>query len=547
MKLKLLFLPLLTFMLTFSSCEQNQSAHNDEGDSHQNDGDDDKDKEDKGEEEEGGEEQKEKTLLASFYDDIANKNFTVTNSSRKELFCGDYGYSEEIFGMDDFAILQITDEGIFEAHKLASGDYEIHGMLSPNKNIDYNLFSYNFMAILDITKPNWTLMPDKVRYQVFTTSQQVSYNLLNAGMFDNVEDIESVILKAGINGNKYELTVRYYADSMLDEQKITISDVGTTKNEKLEELSKKEPVAQTTWSQYQLDGMEGYGFTDIPFFSTFGLGIKLYFNYFVINGSAVTVFEIYDYLGSKEDEAVIADELENLYGFLPHQHQSDGIYSYYKSYLGDINLLVQFKYVSRNEIEYIEQEAFPYGYTQLSYAYVAAETDLSEDDLNALFTEVNLPTLDLDMDRLARLYKIEYKDIYNQSIMEDEEYIAICEALGLDVGPMYEHYFSLFLEVSDNELDYDYIVSLLDSFISDLKTSGFVIRPECQDYEEESIKDAPNGVLSFDFYKNELPYGGIDIYLFGSYGDFETFNGTVEIVYEEYTELGINVLMSSVE
>ena len=74
-----------------------------------------------------------------------------------------------------------------------------------------------------------------------------------------------------------------------------------------------------------------------------------------------------------------------------------------------------------------------------------------------------------------------------------------------------------------------------------------MIRPECQDYEEESIKDAPNGVLSFDFYKNELPYGGIDIYLFDSDGDFETFNGTVEIVYEEYTELGINILMSSVE
>ena len=107
-----------------------------------------------------------------------------------------------------------------------------------------------------------------------------------------------------------------------------------------------------------------------------------------------------------------------------------------------------------------------------------------------------------------------------------------------------EEYFSLFFEVKDKDTDYDYIVDLLDVFRKDLKENGFVIRPECEADDMYSIDVAPNGTISYDLYEENNLVGGLDIYLNGSADDFETFNGTVEIVYELYTELGLNVLFS---
>lgn len=546
MKNKLFIISILSMLLAFNGCNNGINNNQNKDEQTPSESQDDDKPEDiipSEDDPDDDDDVPQKNLLDYFYEDIEGKNFTVSSKAKKELFCGEYGYSEEILNGDEFAILPITNKGIFEAHKLENGDYEIHGMLSPNKNIPYNLFSYNFMAMTDIKKTEWKYIQSTDRFQMFANNRTFD-SLVNAGMFENVEYVETIYLKEGIN-SKYELTVKYFSESMIDDEKINITNVGTTENLKMKELGKTEPVVQTEWNDYQIRGMTEYGFADIPFFSTFSLGLKLYFNYFAINGTGVTVFEIYDYLGKKQDEEVIADELVNLYGFELYAHQDEGVYSYYKSYLDEINLLITFKYVPVDEIlPATDRVAFPYGYTQIAFAYVAAEKDLNKEELDTFLEDAHLPAVDVDMDKIARIYKIEYRDIYNKNVMEDPNYISACEALEEEVGPMYEEYFSLFFELKDKDADYDYIVDLLDTFRKDLKENGFVIRPECEADDIYSIDAAPNGTISYDLYEEDNLVGGLDIYLNGIADDFEAFNGTVEIVYELYTELGLNVLNS---
>ena len=295
MKNRILVSILLSALLSLVGCTNNepinddnhQQEQNNNNDNNNNNNDDNNPPDDDGGDDDSGEEIVIKTILDNFYDDIKGKNFTVTSSTKKEMFYGEYGYSEEIFGVDDFAILPVTNKGIFEAHKLESGDYEIHGMLSPNIGLkdEYHKFSNNFMGMEAIEKKSWRSLSNGAKFQLFNNEKTLK-SLVGVGMFEDEENIETIFLENG-SVSKYVLTVKYFSDALKDDEKISITDVGTTENIKVKELGEKEPVALTAWTDYQLRGMQEYGFTDIPFFSTFTTGVQLVFDYFVINGTAV--------------------------------------------------------------------------------------------------------------------------------------------------------------------------------------------------------------------------------------------------------------------
>jgi hypothetical protein len=120
-------------------------------------------------------------------------------------------------------------------------------------------------------------------------------------------------------------------------------------------------------------------------------------------------------------------------------------------------------------------------------------------------------------------------------MMTSPDFIEMLKEKGLEPGPVFGEYFSLYL-VSEEE---DYLCSTLDTFISYLKQLGFAIRIGFEDYDSLPIKQMPNGI-GFDLF-DEDGYPSVSFDFYTKSLDTGKYEGSMEIVLTQYTELAQKV------
>jgi len=468
-------------------------------------------------------------FIEDFYQDIEFGSYVADNGVSKQTFYGEKGIlveNEE----ESYGFVKVEEQGIFEFHVKEDGDYEVHGMLSPNSELPLFRFAYCFSQILDLDSDLFSFVQEKGFYHL--EADTYAKNVFSyLGLLTDVDNIKEANLYQNSNGYLFESV--YEDDSTVY---ITITDIGKTKNKKMDTFASTKKEKQTEWNDYQKKAISYYGFWDIPFFSSYTLGLQLYFQTITLNGLPLTACLCYDYLSSKDSEASIASELENRFGYQEHSSSKQGgVYVYSKPYNADMDLFVSFRFVDVTELSADDAIAYPYGYMQVSYSYAPSEKDFTSDELDTQLLSLNYPAMGLDDSKLDRIYEISYKESQNEAMMTSPDFIEMLKEKGLEPGPVFGEYFSLYL-VSEEE---DYLCSTLDTFISNLKQLGFAIRIGFEDYDSLPIKQMPNGIgfdlfdgdgyplVSFDFYTKSLDTG--------------KYEGSMEIVLTQYTELAQKV------
>ena len=468
-------------------------------------------------------------IVERFYKVLKDSNFTASDGEFTQKFYGENGFTSDVPDQEQVAILRMGEQGIFEAHKLESGDYEVHGMLSPNYELPYTSFMLNFTFLNEIEFNKWKKYDDD-EYFFYPSPSDLTI-LANLGIVGDVNSVEKVHLSENPLDGSFKVIFKYYEETPLTDLEIDVYDIGKTVNEKLLAFSKTTVNPQTSWNAYQLKAMQVYGFENIPFFSTYDLGLKLYFDKIALSGIEVTLFQVYDYLASKADEAIIEDELVKKYGYYKHPSSDDeGIKVYQKDVTSDRSLRMEFKYLTLEEVEADQRIAFPNGYLQVNYSYVPLEDDLTISEMNEIFTNAVIPNISLNSEDVERIYKISYKDLYNNAALYDEEVLAALKEKGLEPGPLYEEYCSIYITV-DDPIN---IVDKLEDFRDDLKDNNFVIREGFEELDSLLITELPHGCIGYDNLNK--PYSSVDIYYYDS--SLLEYTGTIEILVTKYTELG---------
>ena len=482
--------------------------------------------------------------IKDFYNDLEVKNYTVSDNETTQIFYSDDALIYEKINQVNTGVVKMK-QGIFEIHETSLGEYETHGMITPNTELSLFDGCNNFYDFSYIPQTKWT--KNKKTYVLRPTASNFSVLIYTGYFASNDKDYISEIVLSKKKAHEYVIDVNY-KQSALDAKirenyQIVFNNFKKNKNEKLDNYIKSTTVtAQTGWNEYQLSALNTYGFNDLPFLSSYTIGMKL--SFIRISGYASGGYAciLYDCMSDVSKENSIASELEGL-GFV-----KKGNKSYRKaSTLPNLDFNATYSFITHEEIEKMVSQgeasegdllAYPNGYMQILFAYSFSEEEITLDNLNNVLTSsMELGEME-PSSYINKITHIDYKDALNEEAVTDEEYIAMFEELGVEPGPLYDELASYYLYI-DNEND---AVSYIDNYRTSIKEAGYFFNNVNEgDKESMSIKDMTSRCVEYYKYDgvHSMPKYVIDIYLFNSgEGDF-SWNGVVEIVITKYTDLGI--------
>ena len=468
--------------------------------------------------------------LDYFYSSIEGMNFSVNDNEYEQIFYSHDAMIQNITGQRQTGIVRLKDQGIFEIHTLDNGEFETHGMLSPNFELEYTDFLNNFYRIKYLDKSNWRTKEDGYTLPIVTGAYS---NLTETGYFVKDEEglIENIKLTADETKREFYINVKYEETAKKEDFILTIKDIGNCKNEKLENYVKTALITrQTDWNDYQMSAIKAYGFWDVPYFQAFTKGLKLYFQSYAAYGSGGYIFLAFDYMSDKNKETEYARELQLLGYTRDSTLEGDGVNAFVQEETPGYNRVISFKYIPVEEIDSYERVAFPYGYMQVSYNYALSERTSSVQETDELLNSVDLPSIsDPDLN-IKKVTIIDYKKMMNDEAMSEEN-IAIFEEAGIEPGPVYDIYCSIFFYI-DKKAD---AIAFIDDYMESIDRK--IYRPTELFDDGDSIEDIY--MNSAEYYHVDFkgrPESVIDIYLNDS--SYQTWTGVVEFVITKYTETG---------
>ena len=483
--------------------------------------------------------------IKDFYAELDTRNFTASDGETTQIFYHENAIMYKATGQVDYGVVKMKDQGIFEIHETSVGEYESHGMITPNTDLDILDGCNNIHDIVAISANKWKLNGDN-SYTI-KPSANVYNVLIYTGYFlsDDRTKIKEILLKK-TKAEEYRIDVVYTESKSLN-YSITINNFGKNSNQKLDEFINNTTIqAQTEWNEYQLSAFEAFGLQDVPFLEAYTIGLKLYFQRVSSYASGGYICILYDCMSNVSKEADIANELVEL----GYTLKGDKYYAKETETLG-VFFGVQYAFISYEEIEEMVERgetspgnllAYPTGYMQIVFAYSFEERGSSFEELNnVLSSSMHLPAFN-EASYVKKITALDYKDSFNTAILEDEEYLEIFASLGLEPGPIYDEYISFFFYI-DGASD---ATTFLDNYRASLYGSGYLFN-QVNDYDVESKSIAEMSTKCVEYYKNasgtNKPQYVLDMYLYDSSqsGDFD-YNGVVEIVLTKYTDLGVQVI-----
>lgn len=479
--------------------------------------------------------------IEDFYTDLESRNYTVSDGEITQKF-----YSENAImfinkGQVNTGVVKLN-QGIFEIYESSEG-YQTHGMITANTTLDILDGCHNFHYLSYISITNWEkLSSDTYRLRL---TKNVSRILPYTGYFlaDDWTSIDRITLTKTDN-HAYSLSFKYIKSRSKDNYSVKLSNYKKNKNAKLDDfISTAVVTKQSEWNEYQLSALNNYGLSDVPFLSSYSLGMKL--NFLAFPGSIEGICFIYDCLPLSVDMSKIGDELISK-GF---EKDSDYRYHLNTEVIG-VALNLEYHYVTYSEIEEMVIQgyasegdllAYPDGYIQYVYSHGTVEVTSSISEINSKYMSTLGLSDFVDESYISKVGYTDYKDMLNNAAMSDPEFLEMFEYIGEEPGPIYESYASIYLYIES----IDDAVSYIDSYRTSLESNGYIFSsPYEEDNKDKSIIDLVS--KSAGYYhpyldNSEIPLSNIYFYLYDSSSSEHSYNGVVEIVVEKYTELGIKL------
>lgn len=484
----------------------------------------------------------EKFDIQDFFTDLESKNYRVHDEELTQIFYDENTLIYQSIGQVDTGVVKLQ-QGIFEIHMTSTGEYETHGMITSNTELDILDGCSNFHDITYLPSMYWIYNSKANNYSLSINSR--TYNILRyTGFFasNDQNKIESVTL-AKTNVHEYKMDVKYRSSVIETEKKsnysIVLDKYQENKNEVLEEFVKTAVISpQTKWNEYQLSAFNTYGLTDVPFLNAYTLGIKLSFVTISAYASGGYACILYDCMSDVSKEQDIENELLEL----DYQKKAERVF-YKESSIPNYNFNIQYQFISYEEIVKMvnNQEAsegdllaYPNGYMQILFSYSFGEVDTTLEEINnVLNNSMSSPAISNES-YISKVTQIDYKDGYNQEAMTNEEYIAMFEEIGREPGPIYDEMRSIYIYIEDM----DNAVTLIDNYREALKSTEYLSEQDVN----TSIKDLEYRCVEYYLLDENGAASSsvIDIYLYNSSSssDFE-YSGVLEIVLTKYTELGM--------
>ena len=479
--------------------------------------------------------------INEFYTDLEVKNYQVSDGELTQIFYDENTLIYQIKDQVDAGVVKMN-QGIFEIHKTTSGEYETHGMITANTDLDILDGCNNFHNFAHIRPNEWKYSEEDNTYSLPT---KLTYGVLvYTGYFsiNDKEDISDIIL-AKEKEHEYKIDVKYKPDAKKIgkvDYTITFDHLNTNSNAKLKDFTTNTVVTKpTTWNEYQLSAFTQYGFSDIPYLNSFTIGLQLHFIKISGYSSGGYALVAYDCMSDVSKENSIKEELIQL-GFTQKKEKV----FYKETSTPNLNLNIQYGFITHDEIEIMVRHgeisegnllAYPNGYMQLFFSYALGEVDVTFEELNEkLTTSMNLPQIDDSVDYVSKISMLEYKDTLNNEAMNNPEFVEIFKEKGLEPGPIYDEMVSYYFYI-EKESD---AIAYLDSYCKVIEESGY----EVNGTKGQSIAEREGRCVEYyalDETSNAPKYV-VDIYLYDSSqsGDFE-WTGVAEIILTKYTDLGI--------
>ena len=481
--------------------------------------------------------------IKDFYSDLEVKNYQVSDGELTQIFYDEDTLIYQIKDQVDTGVVKMN-QGIFEIHKTTAGEYETHGMITANTDLDILDGCNNFHNFANIKSSSWKYNQESNNYSLSVRS---NYGILVYTGYFSPNDSNSIdkIFLSKVKNHEYKVDVKYKTTAKSAgkvDYTITFDHFNVNVNEKLKEFTTNTTVTKPTdWNEYQLSAFNQYGFTDIPYLDSYTIGLKLVFVKISDYASGGYACIAYDFMSSPSKENSIKEELTQL-GFT-----QKGDRSFYKeTETPNYNLNIQFRYILYEEIELMVQRgeaspgdllAYPNGYMQLLFAYALGEIEVTFEELNdALTSTMNLPKIDDTVSFVSQISMIDYKEALNSQALNELE---IFEDKGLEPGPIYDEMVSFYLYI-EQESD---AISYLDSYCDLIEESGYLVNGE----EDKSIAERDGKCV--EYYVLDEATGApryiVDIYLYNSaqVDEFE-WDGVTEIILTKYTDLGIALYYS---
>lgn len=479
--------------------------------------------------------------IEDFYSDLEARNYTVSDGEITQKFYHENAIMFINKGQVNTGVVKLN-QGIFEIYENSDG-YHTHGMITSNTTLDILDGCNNFHDLSYISLSNWEkLSSDTYRLKL---TKNVSNILPYTGYFlaDDWSSIDRITLTKTDN-HAYSLSFKYIKERSKDNYSVKLTNYKKNKNKKLDDFISSTVVSkQTEWNEYQLSALNRYGLSDVPFLSSYSLGMKL--NFAALPGSLEGICFVYDCLPLSVDMSNIGSELISL-GF---EKDSESRYHLNTPITG-LALNLEYHYVTYSEIEEMVRQgyasegdllAYPDGYIQYVFSHGSVEVTSSISEINSKY----MSTLGLsDFKEESYISKVgytDYKDMFNEQAMTDPEYLEMFELIGEEPGPIYESYASIYLYIES----IDDAVSYIDSYRTSLESNGYIFSsPYDEDSKDKSIIDlVTKSAAYYHPYSDssDIPLSNIYFYLYDSSSSEHGYDGVIEIVVEKYTELGIKL------
>lgn len=471
--------------------------------------------------------------IDEFYNDLERKNYTISDGELTQIFYNENALLYRVIDQVDTAVVKMR-QGIFEIHK-TENSFEPHGMLTPNTDLDLLDGCSNFHDISSIGKGQWKYDKESDTYTLKPTS--FTYETLSYTGYFSAPDYSYIrdIVLSKTNKHEYKLDVHYKTSAKKEDYTITFTHYGENVNHELMEyISNTTLTPQTDWNSYQLSALETYGFSNVPYLSSFTLGFKMYFMNFSGYASGGYACMVYDCMSDASMVEGIGEELISL-GF---EKESNNRYTIDSETVG-LKLSVTYAYISHEEIEVMVAHkeankgdllAYPNGYMQYLFAYSFAEVETDFTSLNdVMMNSMSLPSL-VEESFISKVTSISYKESFNNVAVTDEDYLAMFNELGYEPGPLYEELSSYYFYIESEED----AISYIDKYLSKIDESYI-----CTGDRDISISEETSRSKEFYMLEDDMVKYIVDVYLYdsSSSGDL-LFPGVVEILITKYTELG---------
>ena len=465
--------------------------------------------------------------ISEFYDAIKTRNFTASDGELSQIYIGKDILKIQITNQVDTAIVRM-EQGIFEIYKTESG-YNQHGMVTPNKEMDITDSLFNFYRITYIQSKYWTYSEGSNSYS-FNDIKNQRESLIGTGFFSSgaFDSIISITLSKKDQG--YNFKVNFNKSSGFSNYTVSVTNIGLNTDKELESFIKNTTlVKQTEWNSYQLSALTTYGFLEAPFLKSYTLGLKLAFQ----NVYGNYMFFTYDYYSNKQKESDIALELTQL-GFKDESNLTSDIKKYSKPSADEgYKLVLEFKYVPVSELEdEINKKAFPNGYLQIAHYFTVTTKEVTLDEIKLVTDAMHLAALPAN-EGISKIEMTDYADMMNASFY-DEEYLAYFKELGVEPGPLYDEYCSIYFSISDkNEA-----VSYIDNYREAIRNANYEATELIDD--TKSIIETASNTAAYYMFNEETDYMPMyEVYVYLNDSTSQEWSGVIEFVFIKYTELGV--------